>query len=114
MTRTVGSLAGLAAVTALLALAPGAAAKTCAVKGQQSYPTTYVYKITASGTSCRSARELVRAYHRCRPGRKGKCPRVRRYRCSENRFNKSSISYDSRVKCTRGGKTVRHTYTQNI
>ena len=29
MTRTVGSLAGLAAVTALLALAPGAAAKTC-------------------------------------------------------------------------------------
>ena len=68
--------------------------------------------IKASGTSCRSARSLIRSFHGCRPGKSGKCSRVSGYSCSESRFNKSSQSYDSRVTCTKGGKTVKHTYTQ--
>jgi hypothetical protein len=114
MTRALGLLVVLATVTALLAVAPAASARGCRVGDKQSYNTTYVLSIKVSGTSCRKARRLIRAYHRCRPGRKGRCRRVKGYSCSERRFNKSATSYDSRVTCRRGGKKVKHTYTQFI
>jgi hypothetical protein len=113
-TRTLGALAVLGTVTALLAVTPAASARGCRVGDKRSYNTTYVLSIRVSGTSCRKARRLIRAYHRCRPGRRGRCPHVRGYSCSESRFNKSRISYDSRVTCRRGGKKVKHVYTQFI
>lgn len=119
MTRRARPLALLAAIAALLALAPAAAAdptataaKGCGVGNERGYGTTYVLKISASGTSCRSARKLVRAFHACRPGTSGKCGRVLGYSCSERRFNKGRTSYDSSVTCRKGGRTVKHTYTQ--
>ena len=45
-------------------------------------------------------------------GKRGRCPRVSGWSCSESRFNKSRQSYDARVRCARGGKVVKHTYTQ--
>ena len=36
------------------------------------------------------------------------------YSCSEHRFNKGRTPYDSNVTCRKGGKTVKHTYTQFI
>jgi len=112
MSRLVGSVALLAIVTALLSLAPAASAKSCRVGNERSYGTTYVLSITGSGTSCRAARKVIRAFHACRPGRSGKCSRALGYSCSESRFNKGPASYDSRVTCRKGGKTVKHTYTQ--
>jgi hypothetical protein len=112
MSRLIGSLALLATVTALLALAPAASAKSCRIGDERSYGTTYVLSITASNTSCRAARRVIRAFHACRPGKSGRCSGVRGYSCSENRFNKGPGSYDSRVTCRKGGKTVKHTYTQ--
>jgi hypothetical protein len=88
------------------------AARSCKVGDVRGYGTTYVLGIRASGVSCRRARTLVRAFHACRPGKSGRCPRVSGYRCSERRFNKSSQSYDSRVSCRNGDRTVKHTYTQ--
>jgi hypothetical protein len=115
MTRAVGSLAVLAALAALLTFAPAAAAKSCRVGDEGSYGTTYVLKIKASNTSCRSARRVIRAFHACRPGKKGRCDsRVRGYSCSENRGNRGVTSYDSTVTCRNGGKTVKHKYTQWI
>ncbi len=114
MTRSLGSLAVLATLGVLLTLSPAALAKSCRVGDEQSYNTTYVRSIKASGTSCRSARRLIRAFHACRPGKRGRCRHVRGYSCSESRFNKISTSYDSRVTCRRGGKRVKHTYTQFI
>jgi hypothetical protein len=106
----------LAACAALappaVADAPARASKACSVGDQRSYGTTYVLSIRASGTSCRSAKRLVRAFHGCRPGKSGRCGRVSGYSCSESRFNKSRQSYDARVTCRDGGKTVKHTYTQ--
>ena len=113
MSRMIGSLAVLATVTALLALAPAASAKGCRVGDERSYGTTYVLSISVSDTSCRSGRKVIRGFHECRPGKSGKCgSRVRGYSCSESRFNKGPTSYDSRVTCTKGGRTVKHTYTQ--
>jgi hypothetical protein len=113
MSRMIGSLAVLATVTALLALAPAASAKGCRVGDERSYGTTYVLSISVSDTSCRSGRKVIRSFHDCRPGKSGKCgSRVLGYSCSESRFNKGPTSYDSRVTCGKGGKTVKHTYTQ--
>jgi hypothetical protein len=88
------------------------AAKGCSVGDSRSYGTTYVLKISVSGTSCRSGKSLIRAFHDCRPGKSGRCPRVRRYNCSESRFDRISTQYSSRVTCRRGDRVVKHTYQQ--
>ena len=89
------------------------ASRSCKVGNSQSYGTTYVRWIRARNVSCRRARGLVRAFHDCRKGPRGRCGRVRRYRCTENR-SYSPIQFDSTVRCKRGGKVVRHAYTQNL
>ena len=112
----------LAALAACASFAPSAyaevpaqASKGCDIGSGRGYGTTYVTRISVSGgPSCRGAKALIKSYHGCRPGRRGRCPRVAGYRCSENRFNSSSLSYDSNVTCRKGGRTVRHTYTQNV
>jgi|SRR5215213_3789769 len=112
-------LTTLVALLTAAALAPSAhagatatASKTCSIGDQRSYGTTYVTAISVSNTSCRSGRSLIRAFHACRPGKSGKCSSVKGYSCSEHRFNKGRISYDSNVTCRKGSKTVKHTYTQ--
>jgi hypothetical protein len=115
----------LAAAALLIAAAPAAspasnadgptasAAKTCSVGDYMGYGTTYVRWIRASNVGCKRARRVVRAFHACRPGKKGRCGRVSGFNCSENRFNKSRYQYDSNVTCRDGGKRVKHGYTQN-
>lgn len=113
MSRARCSLALLATVAALLATAPVASAKTCSRGDERSYGTTYVTKISVSDTSCRSGRKVIKAFHACRPGKSGKCSgRALGYSCSERRYNKGPGSYDSNVTCRKGGRTVKHTYTQ--
>lgn len=113
MSRVTRPLTLLAAMTVLLAAAPAASAKSCRIGDERSYGTTYVTKISVSDTSCRSGRKVIRAFHACRPGKSGKCSdRVKGYSCSESRFNKGPTSFDSNVTCRKGGRTVKHTYTQ--
>lgn len=116
------SLLPLALLAACGAFAPSAyaevpaeASKTCDIGSGRGYGTTYVTRISVSGgPSCRGAKALIKSYHACRPGKRGRCPRVAGYRCSENRFSPSSFSYDSNVTCRKGGRTVKHTYQQNV
>lgn len=118
----------LAAAALVIAAAPAAApassgddptasaSRKCSVgdfRDAQSYGTTYVRWIRARNVTCRRAKRLIRAFHACRPGAAGRCRRVDGYRCSENRFNVSRYQYDSNVTCRRGGKVVKHGYTQN-
>jgi hypothetical protein len=113
-------LAVLAAIAALAALAPAAvadsptatASKSCSVGNSRDYGTTYVLKISVKNTSCRAGKSLIRAFHACRPGKSGRCGRVSGYSCSESRYDKIRTQYSSRVRCTKGGKVVSHTYTQ--
>ena len=85
--------------------------RTCSVGDSRSYGTTYVLKITARNVGCRRARRLVRAFHKCRPGARGRCRRVDGYRCRENR-DYGRGSFYSNVRCKRGGKVVKHRYNQ--
>jgi hypothetical protein len=121
MSRMSRLLAGATVLLTLLALAPAAvadtradAAKSCRVGDSRSYNTTYVLSISVSGTRCRPARKVIRAFHACRPGKSGRCDGVLDYSCSESRFDKIRTQYSGRVTCTKGGKTVKHTYTQFI
>jgi hypothetical protein len=124
MSRSTWLAAVLAIGSLMIAMAPAAAstgtgsgpiataAKSCKVGDYASYGTTYVRSISARNVSCRRAREIVRAFHQCRKGARGRCHRrVEGYRCSEDR-NVGVGSFDSKVLCRRGGKRVRHAYTQ--
>jgi hypothetical protein len=123
MTRIPRTLLVVAAL-AVLALVPAGstaagpsahAAKGCGVGSGRHLGPTYVLALSVSHTSCRNGKKLVRAYNTCRRhhgGRKGHCSGTLGYRCSEKRFNKSSQSFDARVKCHKGGRRINHTYTQ--
>ena len=118
-------LAALLLLAVPASAAPTAsAAANCRVRGMEqrlgAATLTYVKALSTRRVSCADARSFSRLYHRCRRSdgdRGGSCPRVRRFRCSEDRYNyarvrRSVISYDSRVLCTRGRQRIRQTYTQ--
>jgi hypothetical protein len=105
-------LAALTAPSSAAAAPTAEASRTCDVGRSTSYGTTYVLSITTRYVRCARAKDLVRAFHRCRQGPRGRCASVWGYSCSEYRFNKSALSFDSRVRCARSGKVVRHRYTQ--
>ena len=100
------------------------AAANCRVRGMEqrlgAATLTYVKALSTRRVSCADARSFSRLYHRCRRSdgdRGGSCPRVRRFRCSEDRYNYARhrgrvLSYDSKVLCTRGRQRIRQTYTQ--
>lgn len=87
------------------------AAKSCSVGNSQSYGTTYVLWIRARRVSCRKARERVRAFHDCRQGKRGRCPNLGAWNCSEDRTSGAG-SFTSTVKCKHNRKRVKHQYTQ--
>jgi hypothetical protein len=94
------------------------ASKSCSTGSGRGLGPTYAFRLKVSRTSCRNGRKLIRAYNACRRrngGRKGHCSRTLGYRCSERRFNKSRLSFDANVKCSKsGGRRINHTYTQNL
>ncbi len=106
----------LGAVPASAAPLEASAARTCSVAGKErKLGASYVTKLSTRRVTCADARSFSRLYHRCRRdhgGIKGRCPRVRGFSCSERRYNKIDISYDSDVLCTRGAQRIRQTYTQ--
>jgi hypothetical protein len=114
-------LAVVATLAASLALPAGQAAaasyKTCSVKGKErKLGTTYVTKLRARGTSCKTAERVVRAFHACRhkKGKAGRCTRkVKGYRCTDKRKLVMALSYDSDATCTSGSKGVKFSYQQN-
>jgi len=124
------AVAACAVTTGLFAAVPGAAqtdskatataSRQCAIGDRQSYtPASYVNSLYARNASCRKARRVTRAFHRCRRnngGRNGRCPnRVQRYNCSETRGDAvPGVQYNSRVVCRLGARKITSTYTQNV
>ncbi len=93
------------------------AASTCNISGlEESLGPTYVtYLGVSGGASCRQGEKLVRAFYKCRVkhgGVAGHCSGVEGFHCSEDRYAKIAVQYDSHVLCTRGRERIRHDYTQ--
>ena len=125
LARILVPLAALAILLAIPAATAGgsggpeaqSAARTCrlSVSQQRNMGTSYVLSLRVRITTCRNGKRVVKGFHRCRPGRRGRCRRrVFGYRCRERRYNRSSISYDSKVRCAKGSRRVWHTYQQNL
>src|SRR5918998_3873792 len=112
-TTTLGLLALLLMAVPASAAPDATASRVCSTDGiERKLGASYVTALSTRRVSCPDARSFSRLYHRCRRergGRDGRCPRVRRFRCSERRFNVIRISYDSRVLCTRGSQRIRMT-----
>ena len=94
-----------------------AAASTCKISGKEESlgPTYVTYLGVSGGASCRQGERLVRAFYRCRVkhgGVAGRCSGVEGFRCTENRYAKIAVQYDSHVLCTHGRERIRHDYTQ--
>jgi hypothetical protein len=76
---------------------------------------SYVTSLSVKGVSCKTGKSVVRAYHKCRSrgGWMGKCGHAAGYSCSRRILDRSSVAYDAKVTCKRGGKRVVHTYQEN-
>jgi hypothetical protein len=115
---------------ALLAALPGLAsasgdgpqaqaARAChlTLHQQRHLGTTYVLSLRVRNTTCRNGRKVVKAFNECRHEhhhRAGTCHhRVFGYRCREDRYNKSSFSYDSLTNCRKSGRKISFRYQQN-
>jgi hypothetical protein len=132
MTRRTKTSAALAAALAALALSALAgagaqaspvatASKTCSLSTQEQrhLGASYVTSLKVVGTTCSKGKTVVEDFHACRKdngGKNGKCTsKVDGYSCEEHRYDAvPDVQYNSRVKCERGDKVVRHTYTQNL
>jgi hypothetical protein len=126
-TTSAAAAAALAALV-LSALAAGAqaspvatASKTCSLSTQEQrhLGASYVTSLKVVGTTCSKGKTVVEDFHACRKdsgGKNGKCTsKVDGYSCEENRYDAvPDVQYNSRVKCERGDRVVRHTYTQNL
>ena len=92
------------------------ASKSCSLSSseQRGMGATYVQTpVRARNISCGKAKDVVRAYHACRGSKRTCNKRVLRFRCSQTILASSPVQYDARVKCKRGSKVVKHTYTEN-
>jgi hypothetical protein len=116
----------IAAAALLVAAAPASApasadrptattSASCGVGDGRGFGTTYVLWIRKKNISCRKAKRLIRKFHACRKagskGARGKCRSPGAWRCRENR-TVGRGSFDSVTRCRKGGKRVRHAYTQ--
>jgi hypothetical protein len=118
MLRSLALAAALAALLAIGATAAGAnpaahAARTCKAP---KYPGQgYFTRLTVAHVSCATGKRVVLAHYRCRikHGRKGRCPSVLGYRCTEVR-NSIATEYTSRTTCKRGARRVNFFYQQNL
>ena len=99
------------------------ASRNCPLSSDQQRngfpPASYVTSLRVFNTSCRKGKSVIRAYHKCRKangGRNGRCPnRVQRFRCREGRRQTvPGVQYSTKVTCTRGGRKIVSTYTQNV
>jgi hypothetical protein len=123
------SLAAAVAVIAVVAVAGSASGAAPPAKGGRSCHLTpreqrhlgasYVTSVRVSHTTCGNGKKVTKAFNKCRHkagGPAGHCRHaVRRYHCSEHRFDKlPHVQYDATVTCAHGGKRVKSTYTQNL
>jgi hypothetical protein len=94
-----------------------ASAANCSYSAKQgrSFGPSYVTSISQTGTSCGTAKKVVKAFHSCRGSKTGRCTRkVSGYRCTENRGKTYQGQFSAKVTCKRGKARVVHTYSEFV
>jgi hypothetical protein len=113
----------LAAGSVSASAEPGAHASValtpCDLSGkQQTLGASYVTSLKVLGVSCTKGEHVVKAYHACRHangGAGGKCSsKVLGFSCKESgRQEVPNVQYSATMKCRKGAKRVKSSYTQN-
>jgi hypothetical protein len=90
----------------------------CDISGQQTdLGASYVTSLKVKNTSCKKGAKVIKAYHACRKdngGADGRCnSRVEGFKCEEGSRESTPAQYNAKVKCKKGAKKVKSTYTQN-
>ena len=126
--RRSSPLAILAALVASAALAltfgaQGAAAaskyRTCSLSERDQDPPgskpTYNLTLKRSGTSCATAKRVMRGFHRCRSRTAVNCSKrlLSRWRCSARKTSSTDTIFYARYTCKWGTRRVQGTYQQN-
>lgn len=110
----------LAASAALAIIGSPAGARqargACDISGQeQSMGASYVTSLKTHGTDCRTGKKVVKAYNRCRGAAGHGCnDKVKGYGCSTKVLEESPAQFDAKVRCTKGNRKVKFTFTQNV
>jgi hypothetical protein len=114
-----------AAAFAVLAMTIGAqaahaASRTCRLSQSEQFPRngkpTYNLTLRASGTSCRTAKSVMRSFHSCRPRTAVRCAgKVRRnWTCSGRRTSSIPGQFNASFSCRWGARRVTGRYQQNV
>lgn len=90
----------------------------CDISGdERDLGASYVTSLKVKNTSCKKGEKVIKAYHQCRKdngGADGRCnSRVQGYKCEEGDRESTPAQYNAKVKCEKGQKKVKSTYTQN-
>lgn len=116
----IGGFAALVALglmgTPASAAGPDASASaSCSIKGKYP-PASYVTSIKTSRVGCAKAKKVVKAYHKCRRTKAGKCKsRVQGFKCTEGRRSTvPGVQYSTKVTCKKGSRKIVSSYTQNL
>ena len=90
----------------------------CNISGkQQSLGASYVTSLKVAGVSCAKGERIVKLYHACRKDKGGAvCGSPGKgFSCKEGkRQTVPGVQYNATMKCRKGAKRVKSSYTQNI
>lgn len=112
-----------AAAFAVLAMTIGAhaaQAATCRLSQSEQFPRsgkpTYNLTLRARGTSCRTAKRIMRSFHGCRPTTGVRCSgRVRRnWTCRGRKTSSIPGQFNASFSCRWGTRQVTGRYQQNV
>jgi hypothetical protein len=120
--RALPAAIAAAAVALLIVAVPAARSAsytTCRLTASEQQPTsgkpTYNLKLQERGTSCGTARKVMRAFHGCRSKAALNCSRrvLGRWTCRTHRDSSTPITFYATYTCTAGRAAVKGTYQQN-
>jgi hypothetical protein len=90
----------------------------CNISGKQkSLGASYVTSLKVAGVTCAKGENTIKAYHACRKAKGGGvCGSPGGgFSCKEGKRAKvPGVQYSATVKCRKGAKRVKSSYTQNI
>lgn len=106
-----------AAALALTFGAQDAAAATCKLSSKEKdvrAKPTYNFTLTQTGTSCATAKKVMKGYHACRSKSSVKCSKkvASKWRCTARKSSMITTQFDARYTCSWGKRRVRGTYQQ--
>lgn len=120
-------LAALALVVALAAgamaigapIAQSAASTRCTLSEKERYPRvtkpTYNMSLTVRGTSCATAKRVMKGFHACRSVTGVRCTKkvLRSWTCTGKKSTSIPTQFDASYTCKYGSRRVAGTYQQN-